>query len=184
MASTAGTIYSGIAQANALKAQMEVQKQVSEMNQRVADYKAKDAIERGKEDEVQYRKQVKRVIGAQRAALGASGIEIGSGSALDLQTDAAAIGEADALTIRQNARMEAFGYKMEGLGIASQGKINQAALGGQLAATRGATILTGIAGAAEMGFSSGMFSSAPKLTATTPGGGGGNSKFTDTKTIY
>ncbi len=170
MASLPGTIYSTYAQTEALKAQSEIQKAQTEMNKEIAEYNAEEAIARGKDDENQFRKQIKKVIGSQRAAIGASGVEISSGSALEVQEDAAAIGEADALTIRQNARMEAMGYKMSALQTGVQGQIGQATNRAQQSSTllAGGINAGAAIGAFAIGGGFGGGSSALKI----PSGGG------------
>jgi len=82
-------------------------------NARIADLQAEDAILRGRDDERLFRRQTDVLIGAQRTSLAAQGIEIDSGTALRIQEDTAALGELDALTIRNNARREAWGYQVQ-----------------------------------------------------------------------
>ena len=73
--------------------------------------RARDAIERGKIEEDRHRRQVASLKGEQRSQLAASGVELDSGSASDLQADTAMLGEFEALTIRNNAEREAYGYR-------------------------------------------------------------------------
>jgi hypothetical protein len=56
------------------------------------------------------------VIGTQRAEFAAQGVDVGSGSAVDVQKDTAYQGEIDALTLRTNAAREAWGYTVEAQG--------------------------------------------------------------------
>lgn len=56
----------------------------------------------GVEAEVKQRQKVAGLIGEQKAAYGASGVEVGGGTALDVITDTKKLGDADALTIRAN----------------------------------------------------------------------------------
>jgi hypothetical protein len=53
------------------------------------------------------------MVGAQRAGIAAGNIDVGYGSAVDVQADAAFLGELDALTIKTNAAREAWGYTVE-----------------------------------------------------------------------
>jgi hypothetical protein len=91
----------------------ESQAALADFNAQVADLQAKDAIERGAEEESRFRTQVRGAIGTQRAGIAASNIDVGFGSAVDVQADAAYLGELDALTIRTNAAREAWGYKVQ-----------------------------------------------------------------------
>ena len=53
------------------------------------------------------------MIGAQRAAAAAQGLDPDSGSASELTTETHQLGELDTLTLQNNAAREAFGYKVE-----------------------------------------------------------------------
>lgn len=92
----------------------ESQAQLSEFNAATAELQAKDAVERGVEQESRFRTQVRGAIGAQRAGFAGMGVDVGFGSAVDVQGDAAFLGELDALTIRTNAAREAWGFKVQG----------------------------------------------------------------------
>ena len=92
----------------------ESQAQITDYNAQVADLQATDAIERGAEAESKFRTQVRGAIGAQRAGIAGGNVSVGFGSAVDVQADAAYLGELDALTIRTNAGREAWGYKVQG----------------------------------------------------------------------
>ena len=110
--STIGNIYT---QSRAIKAQGSYEAGVYEQNARLAQMQAEDAIERGDQDARTYQLQVKRLMGSQRARLAAQGLDLGYGSALDIQEDTAMLGAMDALTIRNNAYREAWGYKVQAL---------------------------------------------------------------------
>lgn len=87
--------------------------ELQEFNASVAEAQSADAIERGQEEEHRFRSTVKGVIGAQRAEAAAQGVDVSYGSAVDVQADAAMLGELDALTIRTNAAREAWGYQVQ-----------------------------------------------------------------------
>jgi hypothetical protein len=84
-----------------------------EYNAGIADLQAQDALARGAVDESRFRTSVRGLIGSQRAGFAAQGVDVGSGSAADVQADAAYLGELDALQIRSNAAREAWGYRVE-----------------------------------------------------------------------
>ena len=89
------------------------QAELAEYNASVADLQAQDAVDRGAEEEGRFRQGVRAMIGSQRTGIAAAGVDVGFGSAVDVQADAAFLGELDALTIRTNAAREAWGYKVE-----------------------------------------------------------------------
>lgn len=81
-----------------------------ETNRRLAEAQGNDALLRGTIEESRYRRQIAQVVGAQKAAFGARNVAV-SGTPLDILSDTAQIGEEDALTIRNNAAREAWGYR-------------------------------------------------------------------------
>lgn len=138
-ASGVATMMSSSSQASALRSQGAYEQQIYESNSRLAMVQADDAITRGNRDATEQLKQTKKLIGSQRAALAAQGIEVGSGSSLDIQQDTAAMGASDALTIKNNAWREAWGFKNQALDYSSKG-----ALAGMTAKNQAKnTILTG-----------------------------------------
>lgn len=101
--------------------QARAQKYISQSNARVAEMQARDAMNRGQEAEGRSRQRTRKLIGSQRTALAAQGIRLDSGSALDVQLEAGDMGELDALTIKNNALREAFGFRSEARNITMQG---------------------------------------------------------------
>jgi hypothetical protein len=101
--------------------------------------------------------RTRALIGEQRTGFAAGNIDVGFGSAVDVQEDAAFLGELDALTIRTNAAREAWGMRVEGEDLRKQAEIqrkegaNAAAAGRarQTGAVLGA-IGTGISGTSSL----------------------------------
>lgn len=112
-------------QGEAAKRAAESQAQLLDFNAHVADLQAKDAVERGAEEESRFRTGVRGMIGAQRAGIAAGNIDVGYGSAVDVQADAAHLGELDALALRNNAAREAWGYKVEAVDIRKRAEITR-----------------------------------------------------------
>jgi hypothetical protein len=114
----------------------ESEAQLAEYNAGVAGWQAQDAIERGVQEEAKYRRQVQGIVGAQRAGFAASNVDVGFGSAVDVQADAAYLGELDALKIRNNAAREAWGYKVSAWDLTQRAAI--ARQGGEMQIAAGA----------------------------------------------
>lgn len=141
--SAIGQYKSGQAQKAAGKAAADVsesQAQVADYNAHVADLQSQDAIERGGDAENRFRMQIRGAIGAQRAGIAAGNIDVGFGSAVDVQADAASLGELDALQLRTNAAREAWGYQVQAFDYRQQAMIDRKAgknqiLAGESAAT-------------------------------------------------
>lgn len=94
-----------------------------DFNAKVAELQATDAVARGREEENRFRQRIAGTIGEQRAGTAASNIDVGFGSAVDVQADSAFLGELDALTIRTNAAREAWGYKTSAEDLKQRGAI-------------------------------------------------------------
>lgn len=67
---------------------------------------AHDAINRNRIKEQEQRMKTSQLIGRQKAVMGANGLDLTTGSPLDIIGDSAALGETDALTIRNNGERE------------------------------------------------------------------------------
>lgn len=92
-------------------------------NATIAEIQAQDAIARGKIEEKKSRRVTEQVIGAQRTGFAAQGVDVNRGSALEVQADAAYLGELDALTIRNNAAKEAWGFRTQSEDLRYRGKL-------------------------------------------------------------
>lgn len=104
---------SAYAQSKGQKAEGAHQARVYEQNALLNEAQASDAVSRGDKEAKAHNTAVKKLIGSQRAAFGAQGLDLESGSALDVQADTAGMGAIDELTIRNNAWREAWGYKVK-----------------------------------------------------------------------
>lgn len=137
MAGTA--LMSAYAQSESLKAQGDYQRQIGEVNARFGEMQAQDALKRGDEAASAHKQKVNQMVGSQRAAMASQGIALDSGSALDIQQETATMGAADALTIKNNAWREAWGYRVQASNSRFQGQFAQ--MGAQNDARN--TLLTG-----------------------------------------
>lgn len=119
--------------------QGQTQKDIANYNARGAEMQAEDALQRGQVAVDAQRAKVRQILGSQRAIMGASGAEVGSGTLGKVLDQTATLGELDARQIEVNAAREAWGLKTQATG---------ARLGGEMAATgglygAGGSLLTG-----------------------------------------
>lgn len=133
------------AAASAAERQGAYQADIYGLNASVAEQQAQDAIARGQLAEAHSRQGTRQLAGRQRAVAAAQGLAM-TGSIEQLQGETALLGEFDAMTIRNNARREAWGYQVEAqndrmaASMARMGAANQAAA---LRARGTSTLLTG-----------------------------------------
>lgn len=150
MALTLGsTLIGGIGQmqqANATAAAANYNAQIADMNAKISERRAIDAIERGKVEEQKKRQEVGKIKGQQIVAMSANGVDLTFGSPLDVLVDTAVLGELDALTIRSNAYRESYDYQVDAANKRAQANLHRmeassAKQGGWLSAA--GTLLTG-----------------------------------------
>lgn len=119
----AGAIQQGRAaevQGRAAQQSANYNAKVADMNAKIAERQARDAVERGQLEEQQQRMKTSQIIGKQRAAMAANGVDLGYGSPLDALVDTATIGELDALTIRANTYREERDIRQGGQNLTTQ----------------------------------------------------------------
>lgn len=147
--------------ANQQVKQGKFQKATSEYNSRVAENEAEETRNAGVEQENIQRRKTAELLSKQRAQLGAGNIDLTSGSALQLQEETVALGEADALRIRSNFQDRADALdtgaaltRSEGDFAESAGKGNAAGtiLGGVSSAAGASAIGAGGSGVADKWF--------------------------------
>jgi hypothetical protein len=103
-----GGLFSGRAAKQAGQAEAERQN----FNAQIADLQADDALQRGVDLASRQRMLTRQVVGTQRAGYGGQNVDVGVGSAVDVQADAALLGELDAKQIQFDAEREAWGYRV------------------------------------------------------------------------
>ena len=89
----------------------------------ILEAQANDAVRRGTVRAGRVRMGTRMLIGEQRANLGGQGIALDSGSAVELQADAAKWGEIDALTEIENAAREAWANRTQAQNLQFQGDV-------------------------------------------------------------
>lgn len=116
---------SGLSNANAQRLSGKSQEQLANYNSEIDTLRADDALYRGTQAEVRLKQNTKRMIGSQRAAFAASGVDINDpdSTAANVFADTAAMSELDAVQIRSNAAREAWGYRVGAADDAFRGQI-------------------------------------------------------------
>ena len=133
---------------------------INNYNAAVADMQATDALARGETTASEAGTKTRELIGAQKAAYAAQGIDVTTGSAAEVQDQTQQIAQRDIQTIRLNALREAWGYKSQAKGMrmagkyAYQGGVNNA-------------IGTGLSGAGQVAFMASQRSNLAGNTAPT-----------------
>ena len=114
------TAYGTYQKGQAEQAAAKYQQRVAKNNAILAERSAVDAEQRGAVAEAQARARGRMIIGAQKAAFAAGGIDVGSDTVGDITSSQAGLNELDALTVRSNASREAAGFRTEGMNYNAQ----------------------------------------------------------------
>jgi hypothetical protein len=135
VAGTGMSVMNSVQQGQQQRKSALAQAQVAANNAAIAEQNAKDAIVDGQRQEQRKRMEHNQRIGALRAQAGASGGDVGSGSALDTFADATMMKEYDSSLLRDQSERAYNTYMQQAAGYASQGSM--ALEGGNNAARNG-----------------------------------------------
>lgn len=108
-------------QAEAQAKAYEYQAKMHEQNAKLYEGRGRDAVERGREEESSFRAQARRFLASQKAGMGASGVDLSSGSPLAVLGATSEGIEMDAATIRYNAQLERWNALVGAADSRSQG---------------------------------------------------------------
>lgn len=175
MAAAAVSAYGQYQAGKAQESASEYNAQVQEQNARVAEQYAKAAEARGDDEARQRRIDADRMASRQMAVLAAKGIDISTGTPLDILGDTAMYGELDAQTIKYNAALEAYQQRVTASNALSSAELSrmegrQAAKAGNMQAV--GTLIGGAAKAGNQYMSySNSGSSVPIYNSTTGSAG-------------
>lgn len=104
----------------------EYQAGVERNNRTMAHWAAEDALDRGARDEVAARRQVRALKGEQVNRLAANGLSLDAGAPLAILQDTDYFGEQETLNVRNKARRESWGYRMQGQNAGASAAMYQA----------------------------------------------------------
>jgi hypothetical protein len=117
-----GQIYSSQAEA----AQLNYQAKVANENRKHELNAAADSRKRGELEQMRHWRRVAALQGQQRAEMGAAGLDLGFGSALDIQDETLAMGFEDSTLIEQNTDKEVLGYHIRAANYKNQARAAKA----------------------------------------------------------
>ncbi|MFM0151449.1 hypothetical protein [Paraburkholderia sediminicola] len=124
-AGAAASAYGAIRQGQAASAAASYQAQVAKNNQTIASQYAAQSLADGQNQVAAKQQQTAQMIGGERAAMAANGVDLDSGSALRIQGDTAKLGDVDAMTIKNNAARAAYGYQLQGVSYGQQASLDE-----------------------------------------------------------
>lgn len=108
--------------ARAEKSRLGFEADMADINARMSERAAETALASGRREVQRSRMQTAALKGRQIAAMGANGIALDEGSAVQVLTGTDYIGEVDANTLEANAIAQAWGHKIEAVNTRSQAR--------------------------------------------------------------
>jgi len=111
--STQQSIAAQNAQFNATKEAGKFRAQVLRRNRAISEERGVDARRRGVHEQLVQKSATEQLVGQSRANAAARGVEVGSGSAADIEANLRGVGDIEQSIIRDNAGREALGHRQQ-----------------------------------------------------------------------
>ena len=122
LSSAVGGYYSANSQKSSLQFQSDIAginasavQTVGDFNARIDEMGAQSALAAGQQQVAAQTLKAGQVMGAQRASLAANGVDLGQGSAAEVQASTSIMKDIDSNTIQANAIRNAWGYRTQGM---------------------------------------------------------------------
>lgn len=128
------------------KNQLAFEADISRINARLAELGARSAFEKGQQEVASLTLQAGQLKSRQRAAMAANGIDLGEGSAAEIQASTEIMKEIDKNTLEANAVRSAWGYRVEASNLQSAAMMKEGSAAGISPFATGASSLLTSAG--------------------------------------
>lgn len=112
----AANIYSAYQSAKTQKAMYEIQEEMAQINQRIAERQAQSALRQSEFKIAAITLRAGQIKSSQKVSLAANGVALGKGTAAEVMASTDLMKEIDVNTERLNGIMSAWGYRFKGLG--------------------------------------------------------------------
>lgn len=142
LTSTVGSFFGAQTQATNLNTQANI----ADINARISEMGAQSSLEQGKQQKASLTLQTKQLKGRQRATMAANGVDLGTGSAAEIQASTDLMKEIDVGTIKTNAVRTAWGHRTQAVNYQNQARMARSASSGINPLASAATTLLGSAG--------------------------------------
>jgi hypothetical protein len=152
VASTAVGVYGSMQSAAAQSKAANYQAQVAANNATIADQNARYAKQAGAEKAAEESLQGRARLGAAITGQAAGGLDVNSGSALDVQATDRAMNKLDTEQVLNNAALNAYGYRSQATGFSANSQLDKMAASSALTAgdiNATGSLLSGASGVAD-----------------------------------
>lgn len=130
---TAGAVATGLSATGSIlegvssMGQHRYRAQVAKNNALIHGRNSDQALVEGQSEESRHRYKTAQLVGAQKAAQAANGVDVAFGSPVDVRTESATMGDYDALMIRYNSAKDAYGERLKAADSLAEAKMQRAA---------------------------------------------------------
>jgi hypothetical protein len=121
-----GSFFKSKADKSALRHQAAIQ----DINAKLAETSAQTELTRGQREEQSVRLRTAQIKSSQRAGMAANGIDLGVGTAADIQLTTDIMGDVDADTVQANAVRSAWGYRTQAASYSADAGMRRAGAAG------------------------------------------------------
>lgn len=113
LALAAAQAYSGYKQSEEIKQAAELQNALNEINAEYTEHDAYEAYKFGETEAAAYEPKISQTIGAQRTAYASEGVDVGYGTAAEVQKETRLTGQLNIIDIQNAARMKSLGLRQQ-----------------------------------------------------------------------
>ena len=136
-------VISGLQQAEMVRTQAEIQKQIDEFNAQMSEFDAWRVIGYGQTQMAQYQQQIDQTMAAGKVTAAAAGVSTTEGSIAELTAQTELTGAMNLLEIENQTREKALGYTRQARQIRMGSQMNQMTAATQAASVIGGSVLKG-----------------------------------------
>lgn len=144
IASSIFQIWSGVQQAETIRANAALSKEIADMNAGYAELDAYNAEQDGLSQEARYQSAIDQIVGSQRVAFAAADVDVNFGTAKAVQEESKLAGFLNRLDIINQAHKVALGYKNQARNIRISGAMGMAQANYNAGAVQNAGIMQGV----------------------------------------
>ncbi len=123
--SLASSALGSIAQGRAASQSAKYNAQIQQNNAQIAEQNSRLASEEGAANAAAASQKTRAEVGGIKAAQAANNLDVNKGSAVDVRSSAAELGELNAITIRSNAACQAYGYQTQSASDTAQADLDR-----------------------------------------------------------
>lgn len=109
----------------------EAAEEAAQQDAALMEIRAKNAIKIGAEEAGAYKRNIDKLLGTQAANTAASGVVVGAGSSADIRSETEQLAQEDIDRIKNNAKLEAWGFQTQGRNLLTNAGNQAAALRNQ-----------------------------------------------------